>query len=85
VDGHGPFRCPEIWNFSLIKAYFSKKYLYRMKCIAYALLSSLTFTVIYLRGQTFGELFEKAVDKTLNNKDFMKFAEEKKGYDLINL
>ena len=30
------------------------------------------------RGNTVGDLSDKAVDKTLNNKDFMKFAEDKK-------
>ena len=30
------------------------------------------------RDNTFGKMFEKAVDKTLNDKCFMKFAEEKK-------
>ena len=30
------------------------------------------------RDETFGDMFDKAVDKTLNNKDFMKFAKEKK-------
>ena len=31
------------------------------------------------RSDTIGEMFDKAVDKTLGNKDFMKFAEDKKG------
>ena len=31
------------------------------------------------RPDTIGEMFDKAVDKTLGNKDFMKFAEDKKG------
>ena len=33
----------------------------------------------YYRTDTIGEMFDKAVDKTLGNKDFMKFAEDKKG------
>ena len=30
------------------------------------------------RADTAGDMFDKAVDNTLNNKAFMKFAEEKK-------
>ena len=33
------------------------------------------------RGNTIGDLSDKAVDKTLNNKVFMKFAENKKRWE----
>ena len=36
------------------------------------------FKIIFFRAETFGDMFDKAVDKILNNKDFMKFAKEKK-------
>ena len=29
---------------------------------------------------TIGDMFDRAVDKTLGNQDFMKFAEESKRY-----
>ena len=36
------------------------------------------FIFSYSREDTFGTMFENAVDKTLNDKEFVKFAEEKK-------
>ena len=34
--------------------------------------------IFYARDHTFGDMFDKAVDDTLKNKEFMKFAEEQK-------
>ena len=31
------------------------------------------------RSHTIGDMFDKAVDNTLNNNDFMNYAEDKKG------
>ena len=36
------------------------------------------YSLFYCRDVTIGDMFDRAVDKTLNNKDFMKFAEDKK-------
>ena len=37
-------------------------------------------SVLNSRDNTSGAMFEQAVDKTLNDKDFMNFGEEKKRY-----
>ena len=40
---------------------------------------SLTFTVIFIfRTRTLGDLMDKAVDHTVNDKVFMEFGDEKK-------
>ena len=41
-------------------------------------IKSILFVYFKFSGETFGDMFDKAVDKTLNNKDFMSFAKEKK-------